>query len=191
VDAVTVSVYERRAREWIERRGEATDGLGKRFRDQVGPGLIADLGCGAGRYLGELGAPSVGVDAAAAMLTLARRSGFPLVRGDLEALPFADGVLAGAFARHSYLHLPKANLGGALGEARRVLRTGGLLMVTMIEGEYEGHSLPDDDFEGRYFACWTATELDKQFATGGFVDLEIERVERRNGDHELRATARR
>ena len=190
MDAETVAVYERRAREWIERRGESTDGLGRRFRDQVGGGLIADLGCGAGRYLAEIGAPLVGVDATAAMLDLARRSEFPLVRGDLEALPFCDGALAGAFARHSYLHLPKVALGDALREARRVLQPGGLLLVTLIEGEYEGHDLPGDDFEGRYFACWTVPALTGLLAAAGFVDVEIERVERPR-DCELRVTAGR
>lgn len=191
VDADTVAVYERRAWEWIERRGESTDGLGRRFRDQVGGGLIADLGCGAGRYLAEIGPPVVGVDAAAAMLSLARRSEVPLVQGDLEALPFRDRVLAGAFARHSYLHLPKASLGAALAEARRVLRPAGLLLVTLIEGDYQGHDLPGDDFAGRYFACWTVPELSGLLAAVGFTDVEVERIERRPQDHELRGVARR
>jgi SAM-dependent methyltransferase len=191
VDADTVAVYERRAREWIERRGESTDGLGRRFRDQVGGGLIADLGCGAGRYLAEIGAPLVGVDATAAMLSLARRSEVPLVQGDLEALPFGDRVLAGAFARHSYLHLPKASLGAALVEARRVLRPRGVLLVTLIEGDYEGHEMPGDDFAGRYFACWTVPELSGLFAAVGFIDVEFERIKRRSQEHELRAVARR
>jgi SAM-dependent methyltransferase len=192
MDAGTVAVYERRAHEWTERRGEASDGLGRRFRDQVGSGLVADLGCGAGRYLAEIGQPLVGVDVTAAMLTLARRSGYPLVRADLEALPFAEGTLAGAFARHSYLHLPKTRLGDALSDVRRALRPGGLLLVTLIEGEYEGRDLPGDDFEGRFFACWTAPELASVFAATGFVDVRLERIERpHRRDHDLHATARR
>ncbi len=190
MDADTVAVYERRAHEWIERRGEASDGLGRRFRDQVGSGLVADLGCGAGRYLAEIGQPLVGVDVTAAMLALAGRSGYPLVRADLEALPFAEGTLAGAFARHSYLHLPKARLGDALSDVRRVLQPGGLLLVTLIEGEYEGRDLPGDDFQGRYFACWTAPELASMFATTGFIDVRVERIER-PGHRDLLATARR
>ncbi len=37
--------------------------------------------------------------------------------GDLESLPFLDGSLAGAFARHSYLHVPKERVGYALAES--------------------------------------------------------------------------
>ena len=191
MDPATVAVYEGRANEWIERRGEATDGLGRRFREQLGSGPAADLGCGAGRYLGEIGPPVVGVDVAAAMLRLAQRSGLPLVRADLEDLPFAPGVLAGAFARHSYLHLPKARLGRALSEVRRVLRPRGLLLMTLIEGTYEGHDLPGDDFGGRYFACWTAPELVRILEASGFTDVGVERVGRHRRDHDLLATARR
>jgi SAM-dependent methyltransferase len=191
VDAATVAVYERRAREWIARRGEASDGLGRRFRDQVGAGPVADLGCGAGRYLAEIGPPLVGVDATAAMLDLAGRSGFPLVRADLEALPFGDGSLAGAFARNSYLHLPKARLADALSDLRRALRPGGLLLLTLIEGGYEGHDLPGDDFEGRYFACWGESELAAVLAATGFGDVVTERIGRRRGSsHDLLTTAR-
>jgi SAM-dependent methyltransferase len=121
VDAATVAVYEDRAREWVARRGEAADGLGRRLADQVGSGPIVDLGCGPGRYLSDLGPSAVGLDATAAMVALARRRGRPLVRADLGALPLAAGSVAGAFARHSYLHLPKQRLPEALGDLRRAL----------------------------------------------------------------------
>ncbi|MGO8874789.1 MAG: class I SAM-dependent methyltransferase [Acidimicrobiales bacterium] len=190
MDAATVAVYERVAVTWKERRGDTTDGLGRQFRQRVGAGLVADLGCGAGRYLGELDGPVLGVDATAAMLTLARPRGCPLLQGDLEALPLADGTVAGAFARHSYLHLPKARLPGALGEAKRVLRAGGWLMVTLIAGSYEGYELPDDDFPGRYFACWTSPELSSVLAAAGFSEVRVTTVDRRHGAQDLLATAR-
>jgi len=170
MDAATVAIYEDNALEWVARRGEATNGLGVSFRGRVGDGLVADLGCGPGRYLSEIGGPVVGVDATAAMLDLAGAKGHPLVRGDLEALPFADGVLAGAFACHSYLHLPKARMGDALTEAFRVLRPGGRLLVTLIEGSYEGHERPGDDFGGRFFACWGTSELGALLSSGLFRD---------------------
>ena len=63
MDAATIVIYEDNALEWVARRGEATNGLGVRFRRRVGDGLIADLGCGPGRYLNEIGGPVVGIDA--------------------------------------------------------------------------------------------------------------------------------
>ncbi|MGP0006144.1 MAG: class I SAM-dependent methyltransferase [Acidimicrobiales bacterium] len=191
MDVATVAVYERSASEWRRRRGEATDGLGREFRERVGNGPVADLGCGAGRYLAEIGRPVVGVDATFAMLSLARSRVHPLAQGDLESLPFADGVLAGIFARHSYLHLPKARLGHALAEAGRVLRPGGLFLATLIAGNYEGYELPGDDFPGRYFACWTAAELTATLAGAGFVDVSVVPIDRPQGRADLLATSRR
>jgi SAM-dependent methyltransferase len=125
------------------------------------------------------------------MLALATKHDYPLVRADLEALPFAEATLAGAFARHSYLHLPKDRLGGALADVCRALRPGGLFMATLIEGRYEGRALPGDDFAGRYFACWTAPELAAVLTSADFAHVEVERVSRRRRDPYLLATARR
>src|SRR5207237_4585115 len=72
MDQPTVALYERNAPEWSRRRGTATDGLGRLFRERVGTGLVADLGCGSGRYLPELGAPVAGRDVTAASRHLPR-----------------------------------------------------------------------------------------------------------------------
>lgn len=192
MDDATVDIYDRRASEWIERRGEATDGLGRRFRELAGAGPVADLGCGAGRYAAEIGPPLVAMDASSSMLALARRSGGPLVRGDLEALPFASGSLAGGFARNAYLHLPKDRLGPALAELFWALRPGGLLFMTMIEGGYEGRELPGDDFAGRYFSCWEPPELEALITAVGFSEASVEGIGRRaTRERGLLATARR
>jgi SAM-dependent methyltransferase len=190
VDEATVAVYERRAAEWSERRGDAADDLGLRFRARAGVGLVADLGCGSGRYLEQIGQPVVGVDATTRMLALASGRGYPLVQADLERLPFGNGVLDGAFGRHSYLHLPRERLAAALAEASRVLRPGGLLMITLIEGTYQGHALPGDDLPGRYFACWTEPDLVGTLGAARYVDIRIVRAGRRHGSPDLQATAR-
>lgn len=191
MDGPTVAIYERRAQEWIDRRGERTEGLGRRLRELAGSGPVVDLGCGAGRYLGELGPPVVGLDATAAMLELARRAGVPLVRADLEHLPFADGSLAGAFARHSYLHLPKRALVGALSDLHRCLGQGGVVLLSLIEGAYEGHDLPTDDFAGRFFACYVEPELRRALGAAGFSEVAVEELGRRGRGRDLLATARR
>ncbi|MGH8996125.1 MAG: class I SAM-dependent methyltransferase [Acidimicrobiales bacterium] len=190
MDAATIAVYERRAREWIERRGEATDDFGRRLREELGEGPVVDLGCGAGRYLRDLGPAVVGLDASAAMLELAGRNAVPLIRADLEALPLCDRAVAGLFARHSYLHVPKERLTAALRDARRALRPGGLFLLSLIEGSYEGHDLPGDDFEGRFFACWTEAEVEALLGQAGFSAVAVSRLARRNGGTDLEARAR-
>jgi SAM-dependent methyltransferase len=191
VDTATVAIYEDVAPQWQQSRGEANDDLGRGFRSQAGEGLVVDLGCGPGRYLAQIGSLVVGIDVCAAMLALARVRDHRLARTDLESLPFADAVFAGTFARHSYLHLPKERVPAPLVELRRVLRPGALLMLSLIDSDYEGHDLPGDDFPGRYFALWTAAELGGALTGAGFADVAVERVPRARGEADLLATARR
>jgi SAM-dependent methyltransferase len=122
MDERTVAIYEDVAVQWQQSRGEASDDLGRLCRLQAGGGLVIDLGCGPGRYLSQLAAPVIGLDVSTSMLALAKVQGHPVVHADLELLPFADNAFAGAFARHSYLHVPKARAQGGtdlLATARR------------------------------------------------------------------------
>ncbi len=163
MDKATLAVYEEVAADWQKSRGPVNDDLGRLCRAQAGDGLVIDLGCGPGRYLDQIAAPVIGLDVSALMLDLARGEGHPLVRADLEALPFCDNAFTGAFARHSYLHLSHARAGAALAELRRVLRPGGHVLLSLIEGTYEGHDLPGDDFPGRYYAFWTGPTWSQHF----------------------------
>lgn len=177
VEQATIAIYERWAREWAARRGPAHDDMAARFRDLAGAGPVLDAGCGAGRHLAQLGQPTVGLDATAALLLLARsESAGPLVRADLEQLPFASGAFTGAFARHTYLHIPKARLGPALRELRRVLATGSPVLMTMIPGSEEGSRLEGDDFPGRWFSLFEASELAAALTRAGLVDVDVRRV---------------
>jgi SAM-dependent methyltransferase len=190
VDTPTAAIYEEVAPQWHQSRGEANDDLGRRFRSQAGEGLVVDLGCRPGRYLAQIGGPVVGLDVSAAMLTLAGRRGHSLARADLESLPFGDGVFAGAFARHSYLHVPKERVPGALVE-QKGHAAGGPFDVEPSRRRLRGRDLPGDDFPGRYFAFWTAFELSHALDGAGFVDIALAPVPRAGGEADLRATAKR
>lgn len=85
---------------------------------------VVDLGCGAGRVLGELAATgrcAVGVDRNHPSLRRAREDGLAVARADLAALPFRDGVFdAGVLhAVLTTLFPQKARL-DVLVEARRL-----------------------------------------------------------------------
>jgi ArsR family transcriptional regulator len=105
---------------------------------------VGDLGCGAG-HLSENLAPFVdrviAVDSSAAMLATARRRldrlpNVELRRGDLEALPVADGELDAATLFLVLHHV--AAPAEVLAEAARAVRPGGrLLVVDMLPHERE------------------------------------------------------
>lgn len=114
-----------------------------------GPGDVLDGGMGPGRLCVELdrrGWQVSGVDLSAGMVELARRR-LPqaherLVQGSIEALPFADGAFDAAAAMGVLEYLD--DLPAALRELARVLRPGGLLVVTVphplsVEGLWRRH----------------------------------------------------
>jgi O-antigen chain-terminating methyltransferase len=96
---------------------------------------LADLGCGRGEWLQlllEAGATgALGVDCGAQMIDLCRQRGLPVQQSD--ALDFLlrqpDRSLAAITALHLVEHLPFSVLLAILGEARRVLEPGGLLIM--------------------------------------------------------------
>lgn len=169
VDRATINVYESQAREWRERRHSAPErAIELAGRIRAG-GTTVDLGCGPGHYLPYLGDPVIGVDAARAMLDLAREAvpNALLVQADLEALPFAKGSLAGSWARASYLHARRVDLALALADLHRALEVGAEAMFDLRHGATEG-AFAASDFPGRFFADWQPEQLADAIAGAGF-----------------------
>ena len=95
--------------------------------------VLVDLGCGAGLMAPHLrgkGYRHIGVDLTTSALTQAAAHGVTALRGDVAAVPLADGcadvVVAGEILEHVH------DLPGAVGEACRLLRPGGLLVIDTL-----------------------------------------------------------
>ena len=117
----TIDAYDADAEHWLSTRYNSSGPLpaALNFRATVGDGLIVDLGCGPAQLLADLGDPSIGLDASAGMLALAKSLGRgPLLRADMEVLPIRTGSVAGVFANFSLQHLPRSGFRVAIGEAR-------------------------------------------------------------------------
>lgn len=106
----------------------------------LAPGArVLDLACGHGRHawpLARAGVEVTGLDRSAPYLRLAREAAGPvtgavtLVRGDLRALPFADGAFDAAFSWYASLFIwDDATNEDCLAEAGRTVRPGGRLLV--------------------------------------------------------------
>jgi SAM-dependent methyltransferase len=103
----------------------------RRYGVLGGPGL--DVGCGAGGTLAVLARQGtwVGVDADPAALELSRRRGLARLAGSgAEALPFRQGTFAACLCLDLLYHRNVVSESGVLRECHRVLRPGGLLLVT-------------------------------------------------------------
>lgn len=94
---------------------------------------VLDLGCGTGFFLAELEARhpgAVGLDISHEMLLVSEQyvPGARLVTADAERLPFRDGCFDVVFCKGS-LHHVRDHV-GFLGNCRRALRPGGVLVMS-------------------------------------------------------------
>jgi TDG/mug DNA glycosylase family protein len=170
VDERTIRVYEAEAQRWRDTRPARFSDRAEAMGAALPAGAVrADIGCGAGKHLPFLGAPVVALDGALAMVRLARDAeprAWP-IQADLVDLPLRRGVLAAAWARASYLHVPKVDLPRALADLHRVLSVDAPIDLTMRFGTNEGE-VDDDDFPGRFFAEWETEPLRDVLVGAGF-----------------------
>ena len=88
-------------------------------------GTVLDAGCGLGTYVERIqrARPDLGI------LALDLSAGMqPDVVGDVQALPLADASVGAALAMHMLYHVPDIPM--AIRELRRVIRPGGVLVVS-------------------------------------------------------------
>lgn len=107
-------------------------------------GPICDLGCGPGqiaRYLKDHGAEALGLDLSPKMVEAAQKLSpdIPFSQGNMLALDLPEASWGGIAAFYSLIHIPRPLLPDALGELRRVLRPGGLLLISYHVGEETVH----------------------------------------------------
>ncbi len=116
-----------------------------RFAEEVRDrGMVGDLGCGPGhvaRYLHDQGVRMLGIDLSPEMVRWATQlnPGLEFRVGDMRGLDLADGSLAGIVAFYSVIHLEPSELATALGELRRVLTHGGVLLLAFHIGDHAVH----------------------------------------------------
>lgn len=194
MDQRTVEAYDRAAAEYGERRRAYHPDRAAAFAALLPPGGVRlDLGSGPGFYVPYLGRPVVAADAAPAMLVEARRRnpGTPAVACDLEALPFRRGSLAGVWASKSLQHVPAERLPLTLAGLHRALPVGGVLDVTVFDGDDPRRQTTstDDDFPGRLFALWHPDDLGRVLVGAGFTVDELA-ADEPGGDSMRRVVAR-
>lgn len=138
--------------------------------------IVGDLGCGTGQVAAAL-APFVtrviAVDRSGEMLQAARRrvrdaGNVEVRRGDLEALPIADGELDAATLLLVLHHIPDP--AAALAEAARVLRGGGRLVISdMLPHEHEEYRQQ----MGHVWLGFADDQLRRLLASAGFDRIRI------------------
>jgi SAM-dependent methyltransferase len=146
------------------------------------PGIVADLGAGPGhvaRHLRQLGLPAVALDLAPGMASVARhRNGVPAAAGSLTALPLSSSSVAAAVVLFAWIHLTDDELPLAAVELARVLRPGGVAVISFHIGddvvhldEWHGHAV---DLDFRFLRPEVVTMV--LAAAGLSVEASLERA---------------
>lgn len=133
-------------------------------------GRILDLGCGTGGVLQHLGVfgRALGLDPAPEAAQYCRRRDVPMVVGSGMELPFADASFDAVLALDVIEHVPDDV--ALLREARRILRPGGVLVVTVpaLPWLWSAH-----DDVNHHFRRYTLATLRRSLREGGFRHRRI------------------
>lgn len=191
MDRPTVEIYEAQSDTYETQRTPRFLDQAQAFGTRRPAGPVVDLGSGPGWYTAALGTPVVALDAARAMLRRTHEvaPGALTVQGDLTALPFRRGALAGGWARNTYVHLRATEVPMALNDLHHALAPGAPVELTFFGGEAEGREVfPTDDLPGRWFSTWPPDRLRDVVHGAGFALQELE--QRGDTDGEIGFTVR-
>ncbi len=168
------------------RYGRARETIARYMRYLDRDGIILEAGCGLSAvviYLRERGYRVIGLDYAVNALHKARAYDptLTLCAGDVHALPYASASLAGYLSFGVLEHFAHG-MGPALKEAARVLRPGGILVLTIpypnviwklsqLRRRLQGASrLNQEEF---YESTYTQHDLIREAEAAGFTILEV------------------
>jgi 2-polyprenyl-6-hydroxyphenyl methylase/3-demethylubiquinone-9 3-methyltransferase len=154
--------YDTLAREWWRPDGAFTmlHGIAAARARLIPPAtrpgaVLVDLGCGAGLlapHVNDRGYAHLGVDLVVSALDQAATHGVEVLRADVTRLPLRDGCADVVSAGEVLEHV--TDLPGAVAEACRILRPGGLLVLDTINATALS----------RFFAITLAERIDPTIA---------------------------
>ena len=149
------------------------------FVDRLGPGArVLEIGSGGGRdarLIEQLGLRVRRTDVSQGFVDLLRRRGW---RADLldplvDDLTSPEGPYDAVWANASLLHVARADLPTVLGRLAEVTRSGGLLRISLKEGDGEGWSTHGSIRHRRHFTYWRADALRPVVLGAGWTEVEV------------------
>jgi 2-polyprenyl-3-methyl-5-hydroxy-6-metoxy-1,4-benzoquinol methylase len=145
----------------------------------VGAGArVLEIGSGGGRdalVMEELGLVVRRTDITPAFVTLLREQGHDcdLLDPLVDDLSSAEGPYDAVWANASLLHVARADLPAVLSRLAAVTRDGGLLRISLKEGDGEDWSTHRSITRPRHFTYWQAAALDGVVTAAGWSEVVI------------------
>jgi SAM-dependent methyltransferase len=135
---------------------------------------ILDIGCGSGRdllWFAERGFRPTGFEQSPSLADMARKhSNCPVIEGDFSRFNFSDLQFSALVFVGSLVHISPESLPAILTSTCQALIPGGLLLITLKEGN--GTSLAAD---GRVFALWSRPDIENVFAASNLHIIDFSR----------------
>ena len=139
--------------------------------------MVLDLGSGPGLNalaMMNAGIRPICVDVSEEMCKLVRARSILALHADMEALLLPFGTFDGVFARNSLLHLPRESMPAMLRKIHAALRFGGLLFLSVKEGEGEEMKVTENG--ETFYSYWGLDELRQHIEAAGFLDVRVSRT---------------
>jgi ubiquinone/menaquinone biosynthesis C-methylase UbiE len=177
MDIKTINTYNKMAKEYDEETVDFWDRFPRSILDtfvNLVSGKILDIGSGPGRdglLLKNSGFDVICLDASTEMVKIAKERGLVSIEGDFLNLPFENGSFGGVWSYTSLLHIPKSEIESAFKEISRVLNTGGVLGLGLIEGEEELYRESSGMNMERWFSFYTKEEIRNLFLKFEFEEV--------------------
>lgn len=138
---------------------------------------ILEAGCGYGRdceVFAKSGCDVVGIDLSQGMLDVAKgnASGVKFIQMSVCDLDFPDKFFDGIWCNSVLLHLSKKQCKKAMTELSRVLKSGGILYVSVRKGEDKELVREGPEDSPRYFTYFSEAEMEEYIKKSGFAIIE-------------------
>lgn len=143
------------------------------FTKRLSGKKVLNLGSGSGRdsvLLRNHRLEVICFDGSEEMIKRTRELGFDSIQGDFAELSFENNSFDGVWAYTSLLHVPEEDLIKVLDKILLILKDKGVLLLGMIEGEFEGY-IEEDGISGnnsRFFKYYTSDKLKVLAESVGF-----------------------
>jgi len=149
------------------------------FIDKLNGDKILDIGCGSGRdaeYFANKGLDVIGIDLSNRFIEIsqAKVPKAKFIKMDMRNINFPVNSFDGIWSMASILHIPKLEVKDTIIKFREVLKTNGIIYISVKLGEGEKF-VKRDRYKGleKFFAFYTESEMSDLLENCGFEIIKL------------------